>query len=660
MRRFCIALFVVGMTAALFGAADPDKVAAVEKGEIKEAKASWWGYDPIDSTAALQAAFDSKAERIIVDKQASPWIVEPVFVRPGKEIVFEEGAELQAKKGAFKDLFACMLNVVNADGVTIRGLGKGGILRMHKKDYQDRQQYKLGEWRHCLNVKESKNFRVENMDILSSGGDGVYLGIVNNAIVRNVRCDDNHRQGISIIGGHNILVEDSEFNRTKGTSPHSGLDIEPNNPNEPLSGIVVRNCKFIGNFRWGILIAATRQNSDRGGPMDIRFENCVAENNREGDIYAYTRTEFKTGDPIRGKVEFLNCSAVNTSGEQPFPRPAVEVDLDLHHELEVTFRNLIVRRGTNPAKAIQIDFNHPLSAGSVPKGKIRFINTKLEDAPLAEALQINDYSFSGTSNWIEGDLTDKDGQRATIDKAFLTASGHQTQPEYGFAPVKGPFFAESSGKMETYPEFSQILSADYWLLAKSEESVEFTLKYTKNGRWSRDAASVTLVTPDGGRMELGTIAPASEKKFAFTAGAAGIYRVEVRGFYLKTALIASTAPAGPIAKDFENELDRVTGDLYVYVPAGAPRFAVRLWARGWLNSFGVTITDPSGKVVLHDPLVIGSGIQYNAPAAAAEQGGIWKLTIARPRRFWYDRGFFRIMGASPYLGLRPDRVPVVK
>jgi len=40
MRRFCIALFVVGMTAALFGAADPDKVAAVEKGEIKEARAS--------------------------------------------------------------------------------------------------------------------------------------------------------------------------------------------------------------------------------------------------------------------------------------------------------------------------------------------------------------------------------------------------------------------------------------------------------------------------------------------------------------------------------------------------------------------------------------------------------------------------------------------
>ena len=263
MGRFVFILAAVCAAATAF-AADPAKVAAVEKGELKEAKASWWGFDPADSTAALQAAFDSKATKLVIDRQASPWIVEPVFVRAGKEIVFEEGAELQAKRGAYHELRACMLNVVKAKGVTIRGLGKGGILRMHKKDYQDKTQYKLGEWRHALNVEESDDLLVENMNIFSSGGDGIYLRQVNNAKVRRVLCDDNHRQGLSIIGGHDILLEDSEFNRTKGTSPQSGLDIEPNYPEEPLCGIVVRNCRFKDNFRWGILIAATRQNSDKG------------------------------------------------------------------------------------------------------------------------------------------------------------------------------------------------------------------------------------------------------------------------------------------------------------------------------------------------------------------------------------------------------------
>ena len=657
MNRFALITAAFCAAAAVF-AADADKVAAVARGEIAEAKVSWWGFDPADSTAILQAAFDSKAKTVIVDRQATPWIAAPVRIPGGKEIVFEEGAEVQAKAGAFKELRDALFNVIDAENVVIRGEGKGGILRMRKKDYQDRKKYKLGEWRHCLNIMKSKNVRVENMDILSSGGDGVYLGIVNDAVVRNVRCEDNHRQGISIIGGHNILIENSEFNRTKGTSPQSGLDIEPNNTDEPLSGIVVRNCKFIDNFRWGILIAATRQNSDRGGPMDIRFENCVAENNREGDIYAYTRTEFKTGDPIRGRIDFVNCSALSTRNE-PFPRPPVEVDLDLHHEVEVNFKGLTIKRGGTPSRAIQIDFNHPLAAGSRPKSKIAFNDVKLLDVSLAEALQINDYSFSGATDWITGDLTDRNGRKTAIDAKFLAASGVKGEPEFGFAELKDPA-ASASGKMESYPEFSQILSADYWLLAKAGEAVEFTLKYTKNGRWSREPAQLTLVGPDGARMPLGAIDPAGVRNFAFTAGAAGIYRVEVRGFYLKTALIGSTVPAGPIAKPFENELDRVTGDLYCFVPAGSPRFAVRVWGRGFLNTFGVTVTSPDGKAVFKCPTVPGSGAQYNAPEDLAAKGGVWKITVARPRRFWYDRGFLRIMGASPYLGLRPDRVPTEK
>ena len=42
-------------------------VAEVRSGKRTEAKAAWWGYDPADATAALQAAIDSGAKKLIVE-----------------------------------------------------------------------------------------------------------------------------------------------------------------------------------------------------------------------------------------------------------------------------------------------------------------------------------------------------------------------------------------------------------------------------------------------------------------------------------------------------------------------------------------------------------------------------------------------------------------
>ena len=44
-------------------------------------KASQFGFDPVDSTAALQAAFDSDADTVVVDNTGADWIARPLFVR---------------------------------------------------------------------------------------------------------------------------------------------------------------------------------------------------------------------------------------------------------------------------------------------------------------------------------------------------------------------------------------------------------------------------------------------------------------------------------------------------------------------------------------------------------------------------------------------------
>ena len=659
-KKFMAAVIAVGAAFAAFAAVDQAKIDAVARGELKEAKASWWGFDPQDSTAILQAAINSKVPKLIIDKQASPWIAEPLKGVSNQTIVFEDGAELQAKRGSFKDKADTLLSLRDVENCRLIGLGKGGILRMHKKDYQNPKLYERSEWRYTLCIRDAKNIYVENMKFLSSGGDGIYIGTVDGVTVKKVVCDDNHRQGMSIITGKNILVEDSEFINTKGTSPASGVDIEPNWAGQPLQNIVFRNCRFANNDRWGILLAPSRFNSDRGGEMSIRFENCVSENNKEGEIYGFTRTIYQTGEPVVGKIEFIDCTAKNDR-QYGYLRPAVEMGLDVHHEMNIVFKNLTIQRGPNRAKALRVVFNNPREENAKPKSTVEIDNLKLLDCSARDGLCVIDCSFSGQTENITGTIVDKDGRKTEIDEKFLKRAGIKAQPEFSYdysdraIKVEGP----ADGKMEKYPEFPQPQEAKFWLYAKVGQDVAVTFKFIKIRR--SENAAVFLTSPDGERKRIGTLKTGEEQTFQFKAAAAGIYQIDMAVIDLRVILTAANVAAGIIPRDVAHWVNNSTGTLYFYVPEGAPELAVRVWGLVFSmreQAVKVTISNPQGKVVFRDN-VVAEGIQYNAPEAEAKKGGIWKITFDNPAKFRLGEYNFRIMGASPYIGLRPDRTPVL-
>ena len=66
------ALSLVAVASHAQTGADPAKVAEVAAGRLTEAKASWWGFDPADATAALQAAIDSRVAKPVVDNVGKP------------------------------------------------------------------------------------------------------------------------------------------------------------------------------------------------------------------------------------------------------------------------------------------------------------------------------------------------------------------------------------------------------------------------------------------------------------------------------------------------------------------------------------------------------------------------------------------------------------
>src|SRR5208282_1342000 len=182
---FCVFLFLValpvsaaaaqGETAKAVSPADLRNDAAVKQvlaGQRDDANAAWWGFDAADSTAALQAAIDSHARRVLVPYLGAPWIARPITLRSDQEIDFEPGVLILAKRGEFQGGGDSLLSAVGVSNLTLRGYG--ATLRMWKKDYQN-LPYKKAEWRMGIAIRGCRNVRVEGLRVESSGGDGFYV-----------------------------------------------------------------------------------------------------------------------------------------------------------------------------------------------------------------------------------------------------------------------------------------------------------------------------------------------------------------------------------------------------------------------------------------------------------------------------------------------------
>jgi len=301
--------------------ADLRNEAAVQQvlaGQRDDANAAWWGFDPADSTAALQAAIDSHAKRVVVPYVGAPWIVRPITLRSDQEIDFEPGVLVLAKKGEFQGPGDSLLSAVGVSNLTLRGYG--ATLRMWKKDYQN-PPYKKAEWRMGIAIRGCRHVLVEGLRVESSGGDGFYVdegpgrGWSENITIRDCVAFDNHRQGISVISVVNLLVENCTFAATSGTAPEAGIDIEPDAPTQRLVNLLIKNCIFEDNHGQEIGIYL-RQLTRATEPISIRFENCLS---RQTDPAIGGSSGMAVGrvrdDGPQGLIEFINCVSENTGAE---------------------------------------------------------------------------------------------------------------------------------------------------------------------------------------------------------------------------------------------------------------------------------------------------------------------------------------------------------
>lgn len=175
-----------------------------------------------------------------------------------------------------------VLEIVDVARVTI----EGGSIDGRKAHFAPTTEY-----RHGVAIRGSSDVVVRDMLLHHCKGDGVAITGTNydtvpkpsrHIRVHNVRCEDNHRQGCSLIFAEDVTFRDCTFVRSAGTSPQAGVDIETYPDLEWVHDVLFDHCLFEGCAGAGLSIV---EFSDNHNIRRVRMRDCRIIDNHSGVFF---------------------------------------------------------------------------------------------------------------------------------------------------------------------------------------------------------------------------------------------------------------------------------------------------------------------------------------------------------------------------------------
>ncbi len=174
-----------------------------------------------DDTTAIQTALNS-TDRVVFGAGKTYAIKKSLSVPSNVEIDLQ-GATVVNKSSAPIDMFV----IEDAENVSIRN---GAIKNVWLKGFESAQ--------FIVTVSSSRNVTIENVRFANCISDAVYIGyqyyydgadkyVTENIKVTGCHFDNIGRNGISLISGDNVLIENNVFENITNNDPRSGIDIEP-------------------------------------------------------------------------------------------------------------------------------------------------------------------------------------------------------------------------------------------------------------------------------------------------------------------------------------------------------------------------------------------------------------------------------------------------
>jgi len=370
-----------------------------------------------------------------------------LFLEDSITILIEDSVTVNAANGAFTPGYAWgMFEALNKKRIRIQGEGPSSRVKMRIDDYDS------GEWLMCILLRLCVDVKIENLSLVKSGGDGVYVGATDTDTVgycegisiKNVTFDGHARQGISFISVKNATVENCVFKNTgkynhdslAENGPWAGIDFEPNHFFQRLENIVVKNCSFSNNRGYGVLFSLQQlrawppTNPLSTSQINITLSGLVIN----GDSIAGIRLHRLLDEEIAGSIAIDNCLIKNTT------ESAFVVDGWIPGQVTTVIDSCSIINPTEDEEHAAIEFRDYSSA--YPDGNISMTNIEVTDNDISRYLIKFDDGSPGN------EFKDIDCQINTDDRNAIIKYGYYYDDvtvtraflDHGFGSFNTAFF----------------------------------------------------------------------------------------------------------------------------------------------------------------------------------------------------------------------------
>lgn len=241
-----------------------------------------------DDTAKIQLAFNKYKNIFISDGTYMINAETSVFPKSNSYIKLSGNATLKAITNSRESY-----DIIKFDNVS-NIIFEGGTVEGDRETHTGSS----GEWGMGIAIRNSsENINIKDITAKNCWGDGLYINTAKNIKTQNIICDNNRRQGLSIISVDTYHSLNDSFINTKGTDPQAGVDIEPNYSTDILKNIVFENPYTENNWGPGISIFITPSNFEND--IDIKIINHT-------DLGSGTGFNIKVYEDVSGNIEVIN------------------------------------------------------------------------------------------------------------------------------------------------------------------------------------------------------------------------------------------------------------------------------------------------------------------------------------------------------------------
>jgi hypothetical protein len=268
----------------------------------------------VDDTESIQSFIDNIPDGSTALFPNGTYLINAVTsIRPKSNIklMFSKGTQFQALTNSVTNY--AIIKISNRENID--------IYNPYLIGERDTHNGTTGEWGYGLEIRGSKNINIYDPIIKNCWGDGIYLGSPidpltqpNNDNINIVRpyCENNRRQGISVISTDMTNIVDPYIVNTNGTAPEAGIDIEPN-AGDIIKTVNIYNLRTKGNKGAGLLIYP------RLG--DLATKSQI-------NVVGLTSKEDYRGLQIGASRDRTELLAINISGFQSYDAVSDGIKLD--------------------------------------------------------------------------------------------------------------------------------------------------------------------------------------------------------------------------------------------------------------------------------------------------------------------------------------------